>query len=219
MQQFKDTIISQYANSPTLNQLIANMNDYIDPRANLDAFYRLVWDIDSEEISTHGLDIWGRIVGVGRSLVQLPSGDCIGFDEGHNFQPFGQAVFYNAAESSRQRQLADDEYKTLIKIKALSNISATSVPALNKLLGQLFPGRHCYVMDVGDMELLYVFHFFLTANEYALLTQSGIMPKPAGVRVSILQLGDTTQVFGFAESEAGYLPFDSGLFLDSLSSV
>ena len=34
----EQTIISQYANSATISQLVRNMNTYLDPRADFDAF-------------------------------------------------------------------------------------------------------------------------------------------------------------------------------------
>ena len=37
------TIISQYSNSPTLVQLANNMDDYINPDTDFDAFYNFVW--------------------------------------------------------------------------------------------------------------------------------------------------------------------------------
>src|SRR5450631_2175833 len=63
------TIISQYANSPTLVQMIESMAQYFDPTANLVNFYNNVWNIDSAV--GFGLDIWGRIIGVSR-LLQVP---------------------------------------------------------------------------------------------------------------------------------------------------
>ena len=60
------TVISQYQTSPTLLQLIENMETYIDPLTNLDAFYVNIWNIYSA--SGYGLDVWGRIVGVTRTI-------------------------------------------------------------------------------------------------------------------------------------------------------
>ena len=63
---FAKTIISQYENSQTLYQLISNFHDYIDPTANIQAFYDLVWNVDSAQ--GWGLDVWGNIVGVSRTI-------------------------------------------------------------------------------------------------------------------------------------------------------
>jgi hypothetical protein len=49
----------------------------------------------------------------------------------------------------------------------------------------------------------------LTNLEYAILSQSGAVPRPAGVDVSVVML-DPTNTFGFDGS--GLQPFDQGVF-------
>src|ERR1043166_4995609 len=60
------TVISQYANSPRMMQLLADFYDYIDPVYLDDQFFDLVWNVDTA--IGYGLDIWGRIVGVSRVI-------------------------------------------------------------------------------------------------------------------------------------------------------
>lgn len=207
MDNYRETIISQYANSPTINQLIESLNGYINPRVNMQAFYDQVWNIDTAQ--GFGLDIWGRIVNVSRTFKVMARGEHVGFDEGRDYQPFNQAPFYNDGQVSSVT-LEDEAYRLLIRIKALANISATNAKTLNILLRQLFQGRRCYVADLGGMRMNYVFEFRLTELEYAILTQSGALPRPAGVLVNIVQIlpGET---FGFAES-GNFQPFGQGVF-------
>lgn len=42
-----DTIISQYANSATLTQLILNLDSYIDPTSILDQFFDMIWNVST----------------------------------------------------------------------------------------------------------------------------------------------------------------------------
>ncbi|WP_152882578.1 DUF2612 domain-containing protein, partial [Burkholderia multivorans] len=49
MLNVEQTILSQYGNSATITQLIQNFNQYIDPRADIDAFYNAVWNIDTAQ--------------------------------------------------------------------------------------------------------------------------------------------------------------------------
>jgi hypothetical protein len=56
------TVISQYANSPTIQALLNDFSAWLDPAADLNALYDYVWNIDSAQ--GFGLDIWGRIVGL-----------------------------------------------------------------------------------------------------------------------------------------------------------
>lgn len=205
------TVISQYANSPTLRQLIRNMDEYINPDTDFDAFYNYVWNVETAQ--GFGLDIWGRIVGVGRMLTIPGNETYLGYNEALNWQPFNQAPFYTGVQSTQTYRLADDAYRKLILVKALANISDCTSPSLNRLLSNLFAGRgRCYVSDTGKMEFRYVFEFALEPYEIAILTQSGAIPKPAAVQANVLQV-DLPNTFGF--NEALMQPFGSGVFFTS----
>jgi hypothetical protein len=187
MQDVEQTIISQYANSPTLVQLIQNFNTYIDPTANLDAFYSLVWNVDTAV--GYGLDVWGRIVGVGRVL-NLASGVYFGFAEAIDGTeaPFNQAPFFSGGATTGNFALTDESYRTLIFAKALLNITDGSIPSINQILINLFGTTlgNCYVADNQDMTLTYVFAFALTEVQTAIIIQSGVIPRPAGVLASFV---------------------------------
>lgn len=206
------TIISQYANSPTIVQLIQNMNEYIDPRANIDAFYEMIWNVDTAR--GRGLDIWGKIVGVSR-LLQIPGNDpIVGFDNASfpkDWYPMSQGRFARENEITTAYELPDDAYKVLVLAKALANIAATTAPALNQLLRNLFPGRgRAYVRDLGNMAMQFVFNFNLTTVEYAILTQSGVLPHPAGVFYSVIVIREG--LFGFQGQGPSVRPFNHGVF-------
>lgn len=205
------TIISQYANSPTLRQLIRNMDEYINPDADFDSFYDYVWNVETAQ--GFGLDIWGRIVGVGRMLTIPGNETYLGYKEALDWQPFNQAPMFTGVPSTQTYRLSDDAYRKLILVKALANISDCTSPSLNRLLSNLFAGRgRCYVSDTGQMEFRYVFEFALEPYEIAILTQSGAIPKPAAVLANVLQV-DLPTTFGF--NEALMQPFGSGVFFTS----
>lgn len=206
----EQTIISQYGTSATITQLIRNMNAYIDPRADFDAFYNFVWNVDTAQ--GFGLDIWGRIVNIGRELLIPDDPIYFGFSDAlPGSYPFGEAPFWDGTPAaSHTYRLEDDAYRKLILVKALANISATTAPALNQLLQNLFAGRgRCYVNDLGDMQLRYTFEFLLTPYEFAIMTQSHALPRPAGV--GAILIATEVPVFGFAPDSApfGQAPFIS----------
>jgi Protein of unknown function (DUF2612) len=220
------TLCSQYANSPTLLQLIANMNQYLDPRANLLAFYNKVWNVNTAV--GFGLDIWGRIVGVNRVIPIPGTSGSFGFindDFPYDWQNFGSAnapgtggPFFGGQQVTGGFSLNDNSFRTLILTKALANIVATTAPAMNQLIRNLFPGRgRAYTTDLGKsnasaggMQMRYVFEFPLTTIEYAILAFSGVLPHPAGVKVSILVIPAGS--FGFQEQGPLVNPFDFGTF-------
>ena len=214
MKDVMRTVISQYANSPTLLQLIENFDQYIDPSADIDAFYSMVWDIDTAV--GRGLDVCGKIVGLmnGR-LLKIPSAEInLGYKEAGNASatPFGSGVFYSGSTVTENYYLADDAFRTLILVKAMANISDGSIPSYNQLLQNLFKGRgRCYVNDLGNMQMRYTFEFYLQPYEIAILTQSGAMPRPTGVLATMAQIPQGS-TFGFTEQGLGAQPFGQGTF-------
>lgn len=210
---FDQTIISQYANSPTLMRLIENMGQYLDARADMLAFYNFVWNVDTAQ--GFGLDIWGKIVGVSRLLKISAANKTFGFsneDIPPDWAPFNQGTFNNGSNVTQTYLLPDDLYRVLILTKALSNIVATTSASLNQLLRNLFPGRgRCYVVDSGDMAMRFVFEFSLSAAEYAILTQSGALPHPAGVAYSVIVI-PAAGTFGFRQQGNLVRPFNDGVF-------
>jgi hypothetical protein len=190
MQDVDRTIISQYATSPTIVTLIESWNEVIDPSVDLDAFYNMIWDLDTAQ--GYGLDVWGRIVGVGRVL-QVASGTYFGFAEAGDTvvqSPFNSGgPFYSGGATTGNFSLVDDGFRVLIIAKALANITNGSIPALNQILLTLFPGRgNCYVVDNNDMSMIYNFNFVLTPVEAAIVENSGVLPKPVGVSISVVTL-------------------------------
>ena len=207
MIDFEQTIISQYANSPTIMAICSNMNDYIDPRANLDDFFDFVWNVDTAE--GFGLDIWGRIVNISR-VIRIPSDvPFFGFSTGTT--PFDEAAFYTGQESTEPYTLDDDDYRKLILVKAMANISSTNSPSLNQLLQNVFAGRgRCYVSDMGNMTMRYTFEFLLTPVDLGIIYYSGAMARPAGVRMLVFNAD--LPFFGFQEAGTSAAPFDEGVF-------
>lgn len=151
------TVVSQYANSAALTQLLANFFEYLDQTTNFDNFFDCVWNILTAQ--GWGLDVWGRIVGVSRTL-QVSAGDYLGFEEADDpsMTPFGQAPFYAGEPATSNYALSDDAYRTLILAKALANICDGSARAINQLLLNLFPGRgNAYVTDGGEVSTFFGF--------------------------------------------------------------
>lgn len=181
------TVISQYANSPVLLKMVADMADYIDPSANIDAFFLSIWNVDTA--TGYGLDVWGRIVGVARVL-EIPGSDpFFGFEEATDGEPFNQAIFYNEGTLTSNFSLSDDAYRKLILAKALANISDGSIAGINQILINLFSEYgNCYVTDGLDMTMTYTFGSDLSPVDFAIVSQSGVLPRPAGVSVTIIQL-------------------------------
>jgi len=135
--------------------LLQAINGWIDPNANLENFFNLVWNIlataayDTLPGAAYGLDVWGRIVNIPRTLTitGIPTfgfaeaGDRVGFDQGP-FWEAGIGVSFNY-------ELTNAVYRQLILAKAAYNITNGSIPAINSILmNVLFVNRGtAYVTD------------------------------------------------------------------------
>lgn len=206
----RQTVISQYANSPTILRLVDLANEWFDQTGSFTQFYRSIWDITSAR--GFGLDVWGRIVDVPRGISLVSPNEYLGFEESGDDQPFDQAPFYNGPISTDVFNLSDDAYRVLILAKAMANISRMTAPAINQIMRALFADRgRAYVADLGNMQMQFVFDFVLTPVERALLLSRRAIPRPAGVSVSIVAIGDSP-VFGFNEAGSYAQPFDVGTF-------
>ena len=197
---FEATVISQYANSPTIMQLCNNLNQYIDQSANFANFFNFVWNVDTAV--GFGLDIWGKIVGVSR-LLQIPNTtEYVGFyiasesqpdqdwtpagsdQPPYNNPPVGGA-FYTGHNATTAYLLPDDSYRQLILAKAFANIASTTAPAINQILQNLYGPGSAWVLNTGPMAISYNLSFTPTAIQLAILEQSGVIPTPPGVSVVI----------------------------------
>ncbi len=178
--------LSQYASSPKLMALVDNLSAYFDPTANLTNFYNMLWNIDTA-VGVYQ-DIWGRILGVSRFLTLPAAGPYFGFsnDGVNDFTGFGQAPFYGGPSSTTTFRLGDPVYQQVLLAKAFANICRCTAPMMNQLLRILFSDSgNVWVTDSGGMAMTYAFDFVPNPVQQAMVTQLGILPRPAGVTVSI----------------------------------
>jgi hypothetical protein len=182
---WQGTVISQYNQAPTIQTLLYAVNQWLDPTANLDAFYDLVWNVDTAQ--GYGLDVWGRIVAVDRVLKIQVDDPWFGFEEATALSawPFNQGIFFNNEPLTGNFALSDDGYRVLILAKAAFNIIDGSIPATNQLLINLFGSLgKTYIADNRNMSLSYVFEFLPPRVVAAIISQSGVLPRPTGVNVT-----------------------------------
>jgi len=202
-------IQSQYSASAKMLALAAGFQLRIDPHVDIDLFYEKMFNIYTAE--GFGLDNWGVILGIGRTIEGPPDLDCFGFD-GSTLHPFDQRPFmpdYNIIPPT-YLTLDDELFRLLLLYKALANISAADAATQNKLLSVLidtgiggFEGA-AYVLEVDTMVIRWVFENFLTAGQLAVFRVAGTLARGAGVGWQLYAV-NPKQVFGFDGS--GMQPF------------
>lgn len=183
MRDVQKTVLSQYSCAPTLNALIEAWNQTLDPTCLIETWFTNIWNLDTAQ--GYGLDVWGRIVGVERVLT-LSTDSFFGFAEPQDLtlQPFNAAPWYSGTQTTSNYRLSDEAFRQLINAKALANITDGSITSLNAILMTLFAGQgDVWVADTGTMTLTYTFNFAPSAVQVSLIQSSGVLMRPAGVRV------------------------------------
>lgn len=200
----QEYIQSQYGNSPTIKKLLYAFKGRISPDSDIDVFYENIMDIDTA--TGYGLDVWGNIVGVTRSLT-LTDGTIIKLD--------------------------DDNFRSYIKFKALANISDASMATLNEMSQVLYNDDSLIITNVltpgslpnGDyynttpMRVKWTWRANSVSElEEALFSNGIILCLAAGVGWSI-GIISTDPLFGFQGSELN--PFNQGAFgvIGSLNNI
>lgn len=185
---FEKHIFWQYNNAPAINALVNQKQEWY--ATNHSGFW-IDWITNVLNLSTandYGLAIWGLLLQVPRTYVVN-----------------GQSMTLTTAQ-----------YRGVLKARLrLQNMRAT-VPEINKLLKDLFGsyGR-AYVIDNLDMTMTYHFNFNLTDLQIAVLQNVALLPRPAGVEILIVALGN--DVFGFNGSDA--LPFNQAPFASYIRGI
>ena len=158
MKNWPQTVLSQYSSSATITALLESIDEWISPDANFEQFYDTVWNLDSAQ--SWGLDVWGRIV-VAPRIVTLTGLNYWGFGEAGDREPFSFGPFGDYYQTSTDNfVLTDDTYRQFILAKAAYNITDGSIPAINAILMNLFPGRgNAYVVDGGGIPPITSFGF------------------------------------------------------------
>ena len=182
MKNWSQTLLSRFSGSPIIVSLISSFDAAMDPSADIAAFLQYIWDVRTAV--GNGLNIWGKIVGVPRTIPGSPP-----------------------------VTLSDFDYQTLILVKAAANIGNVTVPTLNRLLTQIFKANGIvFVQDNLNMSLTYVFNFAPTSAQIAIIQNSGAMPRPAGVQVNFSFPGMPNPAFGF-DSDGPFIEgFDAGFW-------
>ena len=184
--QVLDTVISQYRDSPIIMALVQYMGAWLDGQVYDDFFYKNVWDLS--QARDYGLDILGRIVGARRELSIPEPGTYIGFDGQPTAQNWGHGIWNRDASATANVRLEDDTYRRVILAKARANVSACTVQDLNAILMLLFPNYgNSYVKDNADETYILHFGTTISAVDYAIISQEGLLPRPAGRSFTIEQ--------------------------------
>ena len=113
-----------------------------------------------------------------------------------------------------QYTMTDDEYRLILKLAASKNISDATCENIYTVLSTVFSEfGNIYVSDLGEMHLRYSFEFLLSDTMYAILRQTKVVPRPAGVGIEIYE-NPSRKIIGFNGQELE--TFDNGTFFQGV---
>lgn len=169
----------QYAHTARLKGLCQAIHDALDATPEIEALFRYV----ANPATAHGvfLDWLGDRVGVTRLLSFTDS----------------------------TVRLDDEDFRFLIMLKALGNISSSSIETINDLLSRLL-AMPVWVVDNQDMTMDVRILGAITPTRAAIFRAYGVPNRPAGVLAKIYVINSDDGLLGFQGS--GLLPFNEGLF-------
>jgi len=186
MINYMQTVASQYGNSPRMLSLLQSMNSSVDPVNDIDNFYSAIYDIDTA--NSYGLDLWGRIIGIGRVMSATAIAKYLGFEEGqtsaNDYLSFGFGTLFTG-NLQGSLTLADSAYRLLLKIKAISNIQGKSIPQINNMMTILFPNNKVWVSIPSKKVVKINSTTPFTQTEAALLLYSSTFFRPTGTEITL----------------------------------
>lgn len=203
-----ETVQSQYATSKRMRAVIDAFWQAINPKSDIDLLYRKL--VNPRTAEGWGLGVWGRIVAIGRSFLAVDDDTpYFGFDppegvKNERLNSFNNAPFYKAIYG--KVELADTMYRTYVFLKALINISNSSLAGLNRMVKLLFPDADIQILHTGTMVLRVLILSPLSESDKAAL--DNLPWLPAGVGLEMYQV--VTPTFGFAGT--GLKNFNNGTF-------
>lgn len=191
---FSETLLRQYGDATCLQNMVELEWQSISANSFIDDFYTNIWDITTA--NSYGLDIWGKIIDLSRTMQYTARGVYFGFKESqlsdstaNDPQPWNTYPFYsrNYSNTTGTVILSDTLFRKALMMKAFHNITDMTIPSMNAALVSLFgDSGNAWVGRDGGNAMSYRFDFTPSTQELALIQNSKILPVPAGAVVSYI---------------------------------
>lgn len=180
-----NALIWQYGEAPNLLAILNAKDAWYE--ANFTQFWQdyIANIFDLRTANAFGLSVWSIILGQSILTPFAAIGDVWGFDSNNeNFDngSFGSEEGGNATYSLEIARL-------LLRIRYFQLAGTCAIPDINRMLAYLFePYGQAYLIDNHDMTQTYMFEFVLPTEMEYMLNNTNVLPRPAGVKSTIVGL-------------------------------
>lgn len=180
-------LLWQYNDAARLEGLLRQKQDWYD--ANQKEFWEN-WVTDVFDLRTandFGCAVWSIILNLPLFISSQddPDKPIWGFDQyRENFTNGNFASLSSSGLTTEQKRLA-------LRLRYFQLVTTGAVSEINAFFAYLFePLGPAYVVDGYDMRARYVFGFPVSSALEAVLTEFDLLPRPAGVKIDFVILGD-----------------------------
>ncbi|TGE35867.1 DUF2612 domain-containing protein [Desulfosporosinus fructosivorans] len=195
IQRYLNLVTSQHQNKPKFAAWLSAPLGILDDVVSLAKSFNYYFDIDLA-IGVQ-LDTLGEILGVERAVTFQPT----------TFYSLGVTgvTYYN----NPSPVLDDDVYRLVLRSKILQNMWDGTLPSLYEMWSILFKGAYITVKDNQNMTMDVSVSGLSSQMQKDLMTNGYIIPRPEGVAVNYIYLGDPFFSYGldtddFKGYEDGY---------------
>jgi hypothetical protein len=207
---YTDLIITQYFNKPKASAEIALQAGTWETVFDFLKSFQVEFDIDNA--TGDRLDKIGKIVGISRIVPFVIDKIRFGFDGDDSARGFADvfnpavasAPFFDISESEfTSQQLDDFDYRIFIQAKISSNSASAFMvsddrTSIQDVVNLAFDGQ-AFVVDNLNMSLTIFVSNSVDTERILLIDGLGLLPKPQGVRYSIVQFEEDIDSFGFLD--------------------
>lgn len=108
-------------------------------------------------------------------------------------------------------ELTDEEFRFVMRMKIIQNNSNHSAYEIDRFIYRYFPGQAIFsdFIDRGNMSIAYIFNES-SERMVTILISENLLPKPAGVAVTVSFVPDINHLFGYSTYSGVYPDFIYG---------
>ena len=180
-------LLWQYNDAARLEGLLQQKQDWYN--ANQKAFWE-DWTRDVFDLRTandFGLSVWAVILNIPLFVTTQDDAAKPIWGFGQYRENFANGNFASTSSAG----LSVEQKRLVLRLRYFQLVTTGAVPEINAFFAYLFePLGPAYVVDGYDMRARYVFGFPLSSALEMVLTEYDLLPRPAGVKIDYVIIGD-----------------------------
>jgi len=203
-------VINQLSDSSNYNDVLQWMADNYD---DIDSILAYIGTINIFTARGVWLDLIGAIVGQSREIPNAIDYSYFGYAGQPTAAGYGQARYYVKGDPlSASSILADDEYRKVILARVSRNYGDISEIGVVEGLQNIFNTTQIYLYTTSGGNFTVYIGTATTMVDDAILGELDIIPRGAGIGVSVVTSGIPSLTFGYRDQSAGFAGYGVGSY-------